>query len=166
MNSTASFPLLRRCRLLASGQVQGVGFRPFVYRLALRHGLTGRVGNTSDGVRIEVQGPPDAVDAFCRELPATLPPLARLTSCAAEYVEPLPEESAFAIVPSSGRSGHHVLVSPDVGACPDCLADMEDPGNRRYRYPFTNCTNCGPRFTITRAIPYDRDSTSMACFPL
>ncbi len=166
MNSTASFPLLRRCRLLAAGQVQGVGFRPFVYRLALRHGLTGRVGNTSDGVRIEVQGPPDAVDAFCRELPATLPPLARLTSCAAEYVEPLPEESTFAIIPSSGRSGHHVLVSPDVGACPDCLADMGDPGNRRYRYPFTNCTNCGPRFTITRAIPYDRASTSMACFPL
>lgn len=164
MNSTTS--LLRRCRLLAAGQVQGVGFRPFVYRLALRHGLTGHVGNTSDGVRIEVQGPPDAVDAFCRELPRTLPPLARLTSCVTESVDPLPEENAFVIVPSSGRSGHHVLVSPDVGTCPACLADMGEPGNRRYRYPFTNCTNCGPRFTITRAIPYDRGTTSMACFPL
>ncbi len=164
MNSTTS--LLRRCRLLAAGQVQGVGFRPFAYRLALRHGLTGHVGNTSDGVRIEVQGPSDAVDAFCRELPRTLPPLARLTSCVTEDVDPLPGENAFVIVPSSGRSGHHVLVSPDVSVCPDCLADMGKPGDRRYRYPFTNCTNCGPRFTITRAIPYDRAVTSMACFPL
>lgn len=163
MNNSA---LLQRRRLLAAGQVQGVGFRPFIYRLARRYGLTGRVGNTSDGVCIEIQGTFEALEAFCRDLPRALPPLARLTSCTVENIAPLPEEDVFAIVPSAGRSGHHVLVSPDVGTCSDCLADMRDPGNRRYRYPFTNCTNCGPRFTITWAIPYDRATTSMACFPL
>lgn len=155
-----------RRAFVASGQVQGVGFRPFVYRLAREGGLTGTVGNTSDGVRMEVQGPPAEVERFGRRLRAELPPLARLVGLSEEELAFLPGETAFVIVPSHGHAGHSVLVSPDMGICPDCLADMRDPANRRYGYPFTNCTNCGPRYTITRAIPYDRATTTMSCFPL
>lgn len=151
---------------MASGQVQGVGFRPFVYRLAHEGGLTGTVGNTSEGVRMEVQGTEDAVSLFGLRLQAELPPLARLTGLKQEDMPCVPDEDAFAIVQSSGHAGHSVLVSPDVGVCADCLADMADPENPRYKYPFTNCTNCGPRYTITRSIPYDRAVTSMSCFPL
>ncbi len=151
---------------MASGQVQGVGFRPFVYRLAHEGGLTGTVGNTSEGVRMEVQGTEDAVSRFGLRLQAELPPLARLTGLKQEDMPFVPDEAAFAIVQSSGHAGHSVLVSPDVGVCADCLADMADPENPRYKYPFTNCTNCGPRYTITRSIPYDRAVTSMSCFPL
>lgn len=103
---------------------------------------------------------------FGRRLQAELPPLARLVSLAQEECAPQRGEAAFVIMPSSGHAGHSVLVSPDMGICPDCLADMHDPANRRYAYPFTNCTNCGPRYTITRSIPYDRAVTSMSCFPL
>ena len=157
---------LERRAFVACGQVQGVGFRPFVYRLAHEEGLTGSVGNTSDGVRMEVQGPAQAVAAFGRRLQDELPPLARLTNLRQEALPLLTGETAFRIVPSQGHSGHSVLVSPDMGLCDQCLADMRDPANPRYAYPFTNCTNCGPRYTITRAIPYDRAVTSMACFPL
>lgn len=155
-----------RRAFIAAGQVQGVGFRPFVYRLAREGGLTGTVGNTSDGVRMEVQGPPEEVARFGRRLRAELPPLARLVGLDEEELAPLSGETAFTIVPSHGHAGHSVLVSPDMGSCPDCLADMRDPANRRHGYPFTNCTNCGPRYTITRAIPYDRATTTMSCFPL
>ncbi|MFT4301109.1 MAG: carbamoyltransferase HypF [Desulfovibrio sp.] len=155
-----------RRAFVASGQVQGVGFRPFVYRLAHEGVLTGTVGNTSEGVRMEVQGTEDAVSLFGQRLQAELPPLARLTGLRQEDIPCVPEEDAFAIVQSSGHAGHSVLVSPDVGVCADCLADMADPENPRYKYPFTNCTNCGPRYTITRSIPYDRAVTSMSCFPL
>jgi len=155
-----------RASLLARGQVQGVGFRPFIYRLAKDLGLTGSVGNTSDGVRIEVQGPRPDVLAFRDRLPGELPPLARLTGLVFEEMPAVPGETEFTIVKSSGHRGHSVLISPDVGVCPDCLRDMRDPKDRRYRYPFTSCTNCGPRYTITRSIPYDRATTSMACFPL
>ena len=151
---------------MASGQVQGVGFRPFVYRLAHEGGLTGTVGNTSEGVRMEVQGAEAEVRRFGQRLQAELPPLARLTGLKEEDLSPVAQEDAFAIVQSSGHAGHSVLVSPDVGVCADCLADMADPQNPRYNYPFTNCTNCGPRYTITRSIPYDRAVTSMSCFPL
>ncbi|WP_165066234.1 carbamoyltransferase HypF [Desulfovibrio sp. ZJ200] len=157
---------ITRRAFVAAGQVQGVGFRPFVYRLAQEEGLTGAVGNTSEGVRMEVQGALQAVARFGRRLRTELPPLARLVALAEEELEPLPGEAAFVIVPSSGHAGHSVLVSPDMGVCPDCLAEMRDAANRRYRYPFTNCTNCGPRYTITRSIPYDRAVTSMSCFPL
>lgn len=152
--------------LTVAGQVQGVGFRPFVYRLAQEEGLCGGVGNTSDGVRIDIQGSAAAVARFEARLRSELPPLARLTGLAAEEAEPEPGLADFRIFPSSGHAGHSVLVSPDVGICDDCLADMADPQNPRYAYPFTNCTNCGPRYTITRSIPYDRATTSMACFPL
>lgn len=155
-----------RRAFVAAGQVQGVGFRPFVYRLAQEGGLTGTVGNTSEGVRMEVQGGPEEVARFGRRLQDELPPLARLVGLTEEELAPLPDEAEFVIVPSSGHAGHSVLVSPDMGICPDCLADMRDPLNRRYGYAFTNCTNCGPRYTITRSIPYDRATTSMSCFPL
>lgn len=157
---------MARRAFVAAGQVQGVGFRPFVYRLAREEGLTGTVGNTSEGVRMEVQGAPQAVARFGRRLQTELPPLARLVALAEEDLKPLPGEAAFVIAPSSGHAGHSVLVSPDMGICPDCLAEMRDPANPRYAYPFTNCTNCGPRYTITRSIPYDRAVTSMSCFPL
>ncbi|MDE5878903.1 MAG: Sua5/YciO/YrdC/YwlC family protein, partial [Desulfovibrio sp.] len=150
----------------ASGQVQGVGFRPFVWRLASEGGLTGSVRNTADGVRIEVQGAPEAVDTFGRRLREELPPLARLTRVTEAGLTPVAGETGFSILESEGAAGHTVLVSPDVAVCAECLAEMRDPGDRRFGYAFTNCTNCGPRFTITRSIPYDRAVTSMACFPL
>lgn len=150
----------------ASGQVQGVGFRPFVWRLAHEGSLTGSVRNTADGVRIEVQGEPRAVAAFGRRLREELPPLARLTGVAEAELAPVAGEREFRILESEGAAGHTVLVSPDVAICEDCLAEMRDPSDRRFGYAFTNCTNCGPRFTITRSIPYDRAVTSMACFPL
>jgi len=154
-----------RIRHVVAGQVQGVGFRPFVYRLARELGLAGFVQNTPEGVVIEVQGDPDALAAFGRPLPVEVPPLARLlrhdeASCAPDG------RTDFRIVPSAPGAGHEVLISPDVATCPDCLADIADAANRRHRYPFTNCTNCGPRYTITRRVPYDRAATSMACFPL
>ncbi|MBD5416807.1 MAG: carbamoyltransferase HypF [Desulfovibrio sp.] len=150
----------------ASGQVQGVGFRPFVWRLATEGRLTGSVRNTADGVRIEVQGEASAVVAFGRRLREELPPLARLTGVIEAELAPVAGEAEFRILESEGAAGHTVLVSPDVAICEDCLAEMRDPADRRFGYAFTNCTNCGPRFTITRSIPYDRAVTSMACFPL
>jgi hydrogenase maturation protein HypF len=157
--------LIRR-RFTVTGQVQGVGFRPFVYRIALDRGLTGFVLNSPEGVIVEAQGPPEQVQDFGRALEFDIPPLARIVSFTAEEIEPAPDEAGFAIRASAGGEGHHVLISPDIATCADCLADMTDPGNRRFMYPFTNCTNCGPRYTITRSVPYDRPYTSMACFPL
>ncbi len=157
---------MKRYGYIVGGQVQGVGFRPFVYRVARRLGLTGHVGNTSEGVRIEVQGEEDRLAAFERALHDELPPLARITAQERSELTLAPEEATFSIAASEGHHGHAVLVSPDVATCARCLRDMRDPTNRRYRYPFTNCTDCGPRYTITRSIPYDRASTSMSCFPL
>ena len=157
---------MKRHGYIIGGQVQGVGFRPFVYRAATRHRLTGHVGNTSDGVRVEVQGTDEALAAFAHALEHDLPPLARITSLRREELPLADGEAAFAIAHSEGHHGHAVLVSPDVATCDNCLADMRDPANRRYRYPFTNCTDCGPRYTITHSIPYDWATTSMSCFPL
>jgi hydrogenase maturation protein HypF len=158
-------PTNTRRRHVVAGQVQGVGFRPFVYRLARELGLAGFVRNTPEGVVIEVEGPVGAVAAFGKRLPAEIPPLARILrhdeAAAAPY-----GEADFRIVQSAPGAGHDVLISPDVATCPDCLADVSDPANRRHGYPFTNCTNCGPRYTITHSVPYDRETTSMACFPL
>ncbi|BBD08388.1 carbamoyltransferase HypF [Desulfovibrio ferrophilus] len=155
-----------RKRFTITGAVQGVGFRPFIYRIALDHSLTGSVKNTPEGVIIEIQGPADAVTAFSTDLHDKLPPLASIVTCDEKILAPVPDENAFEIIASTGGEGHSVLISPDVATCNDCLDDMNDPDNPRYLYPFTNCTNCGPRYTITRSIPYDRDKTSMACFPL
>ncbi|MGE4440550.1 MAG: carbamoyltransferase HypF [Desulfomicrobium sp.] len=158
--------LMQRWKWIITGGVQGVGFRPFVYKAALQARVTGRVLNTPEGVLIEVQGGPEQLCLFEDTFQATIPPLARIVTWDREHLDPLPEEDAFQILKSTGGQGHQVLISPDVATCDDCIADMRDPANRRYRYAFTNCTNCGPRYTITRSIPYDRATTSMACFPL
>lgn len=158
-------PNSTRSRHIVAGQVQGVGFRPFVYRLAKELKLAGWVQNTPAGVVIEVEGAPESVAAFGRRLPAEIPPLARLLSHTEAEISAT-GEAGFRIVKSAPGAGHEVLISPDTATCPDCLADMADPAGRRHRYPFTNCTNCGPRYTITRRVPYDRETTSMACFPL
>jgi hydrogenase maturation protein HypF len=164
MDRAASPPLRRR--LVVTGAVQGVGFRPYVYRLAVGLGLVGMVRNTPEGVVVEAQGPAAAVEAFCARFPAELPPLARIVDLASADLPAEPDSTAFLILESTAGAGHSVLISPDMATCDACLADMADPGNRRFEYPFTNCTDCGPRYTITRSIPYDRPATSMACFPL
>ncbi len=151
---------------LAKGQVQGVGFRPFVWRLAREDELCGFVRNTALGVQIEVQGSAEALNRFAQRLEAELPPLAHLGSLTGAEIAPKAGEQGFAIIESESGENPDVLISPDIAVCADCLADMADPENPRHAYPFTNCTNCGPRFSITRAIPYDRASTSMACFEL
>ncbi|WP_319584282.1 carbamoyltransferase HypF [uncultured Pseudodesulfovibrio sp.] len=155
-----------RQRFTITGQVQGVGFRPFVYRIAIDHGVTGSVNNSSDGVLIEVQGDAEQVNGFAEDLTGKLPPLARIVTLDFEELDAVDGEDGFIILESTKSQGHSVLISPDVATCQDCLDDMNDPDNRRYRYPFTNCTNCGPRYTITRSIPYDRPQTSMARFTL
>ena len=146
--------LMQRWKWTITGGVQGVGFRPFVYRAALNARVTGQVSNTPEGVVIEVQGNDSALQAFEEAFSATIPPLARIVTWERETAAPLPDEDAFRIVKSTGGQGHQVLISPDVATCADCLADMDDPSNRRHRYAFTNCTNCGPRYTITHSIPY------------
>ncbi|WP_243368342.1 carbamoyltransferase HypF [Fundidesulfovibrio soli] len=157
---------VKRNRHVVVGRVQGVGFRPFVYRLALERGLAGFVLNSPEGVVIEVQGPAPALEGFTHDLLNKLPPLAMIVEHSVAEAPVVSGEEAFRIERSSAGEGHHVLVSPDVATCEDCLADMSDPDNRRHNYAFTNCTNCGPRYTITRSLPYDRATTSMACFPL
>ncbi len=152
-----------RTRVRVRGLVQGVGFRPFVYRLATRHRLTGWVRNDEQGVLLEVQG--EAKD-FLRELRSEKPPLARIDAVESETIAPLNHERAF-VIDASARTGKaKVAIGPDHAPCHACLEELFDPTQRRYRYPFLNCTHCGPRYTITRAIPYDRPQTSMARFPM
>ena len=154
-----------RRQIDVSGIVQGVGFRPYIYRLAAEHNLAGTICNTSAGVTIEVQGAAESVAHFLKQLPAQAPPLARITNFTAREVA-CNGDQEFRIVHSHGGEKVQTLISPDVSVCPDCQREMFDPADRRYRYPFINCTNCGPRFTIVRDIPYDRPSTSMAVFPM
>jgi len=155
---------LFRARLHVSGIVQGVGFRPFVYRLASRYGLTGFIGNTADGVVIEVQSDETAVlESFRRDLELEAPSLARVFSVQEQSLEPL-DEQGFHIVASGPSEGVETLVPPDIALCADCRRELFDPSDRRYRYPFINCTNCGPRYTIVESIPYDRPSTTMKGF--
>jgi hydrogenase maturation protein HypF len=159
-----------RRQIDVSGIVQGVGFRPYVYRLATGRRLSGTIRNTSAGVTIEIQGPAETVRDFVEQLPVEAPPLARITNVA---ICDLPclnaqigDNRNFSIVHSHEGEEIRTLISPDVAICPDCLREMFDTKNRRYGYPFINCTNCGPRFTIIRDLPYDRPSTSMAAFPM
>lgn len=156
----------KRKRFTIAGQVQGVGFRPFVFRTAVEHGLTGHVRNSPLGVVLEVQGDVDALASFASALLNQLPPLASISSLQEEDAPAVSGEKSFIILPSDPGLAHDVLISPDAATCADCLADMRDPANRRHGYAFTNCTNCGPRYTITRSMPYDRPQTSMACFEL
>jgi len=153
-----------RRRIRVRGIVQGVGFRPTVYRLATERGLGGWVLNDAEGVLMEVEGPAAALDDFLRVLRAEPPPLARITAVESEDAQPC-GETAFRIAPSeAGR--RRALISPDMAVCDDCLRDMFDPADRRHRYPFINCTNCGPRYSIIRDIPYDRPNTTMARFTM
>ncbi len=154
-----------RRRLAVRGVVQGVGFRPFVYQLAVRHALTGFVGNDTAGVFIEVQGPAELVAAFHAALLAHPPPLARI-DMAEVFDLPVVAEPHFVIVASQTTAGRSGSVPADVGTCAHCLRELFDPTDRRFRYPFINCTHCGPRFTIIRGLPYDRPATTMADFPL
>ncbi|MFB3921908.1 MAG: carbamoyltransferase HypF [Terriglobia bacterium] len=146
-----------------SGIVQGVGFRPYVYRLASELKLAGSIANTAAGVTIEVQGANDAVASFVDRLPKELPPLARVSQLIVRDLG-VNGDHTFRILPSRVGEEHRALISPDVALCADCLRELFDPADRRYLYPFINCTNCGPRFTIVREIPYDRERTSMASF--
>lgn len=154
-----------RRRLSVRGIVQGVGFRPFVYALARKHALAGFVGNDSAGVFIEVEGSAAALDRFERELCVAPPPLALVEAVAVETIPPR-GEADFRIVESAAQPGVGTSISPDICICDDCLRELFDPSDRRYRYPFINCTNCGPRFTIIKDIPYDRPLTTMADFAM
>ena len=155
-----------RHRLRVHGVVQGVGFRPHVYRLANELGLAGRVANDMSGVTIEVEGPEDGLRRFTARLVSELPPLARIDSMDVVELEPA-DESSFEIDASDPvLHGPVASVPPDSAVCRDCLRELFDPGDRRYRYPFITCTNCGPRFTIIDSLPYDRPNTTMRDFHL
>ena len=154
-----------RVRLRIEGTVQGVGFRPHVYRLASDLGLGGYVLNDERGVLLEAEGDDDSVERFVVRLRAEAPPLADIQRVLSEEVA-VRGEDGFRIL-ASGRDGEPLaLVAPDAATCPDCLAELFDPADRRHRYPFVNCTNCGPRFTIVRGVPYDRPLTTMARFAM
>jgi hydrogenase maturation protein HypF len=155
----------RRIRYLFTGIVQGVGFRPYIYRVALKHRLGGFVCNTTEGVTLEVEGPAGRIEKFLPDVLNNFPPAADVSSISSSDVAIL-GESAFRIVASEQEGKKEVLISPDIATCADCLQELNDPEDRRYRYPFINCTNCGPRLTIVRDVPYDRANTSMACFAL
>ncbi|MCP4689648.1 MAG: carbamoyltransferase HypF, partial [Desulfobacterales bacterium] len=152
-------------RLEINGIVQGVGFRPFIYQLASRFGLNGDVANTASGVIIHAEGAADAMASFQEEIAANPPPLARITEFRSRDGE-TKNFTAFTIVKSEGGPGKSTLISPDTSICEDCLRELFDPDDRRYRYPFINCTNCGPRYTIIDDIPYDRPFTSMRHFKM
>ncbi|HEY3860701.1 MAG TPA: carbamoyltransferase HypF [Verrucomicrobiae bacterium] len=154
-----------RTAIIITGMVQGVGFRPFVYRLAMRHKLRGFVKNQMGGVRVEVEGSDAAVDGFLGELPSSKPPMARIDSMRIETLAP-GNDADFQIIASEGGAVAEDFVPPDVGICAECLEELFDPGNRRWRYPFITCMNCGPRLTLIQAMPYDRERTTMAAFPL
>ncbi|MEA2468947.1 MAG: hydrogenase maturation protein HypF [Thermoleophilaceae bacterium] len=152
-------------RVRVAGTVQGVGFRPYVYRLANELALGGYVLNDESGVLVEVEGEPSAIARFVERLPAEAPPLAHVEQLLAEEVEPT-GTTAFAIAASTRGGSPDAPVAADSATCPDCLAELFDPADRRHRYPFTNCTNCGPRLTIVRGVPYDRPLTTMAGFEM
>ncbi len=151
--------------VIVRGVVQGVGFRPFVYRLATEEGLVGTIGNDTNGVTIEVEGSNARLEVFLNRLRAETPPLARIDAIAVRELAPT-GSPGFHIISSQVRGNVSTGIPADAATCADCLRELLDPADRRYRYPFLNCTNCGPRFTITRRIPYDRPQTSMAVFPM
>jgi hydrogenase maturation protein HypF len=152
-----------RKKLLVRGVVQGVGFRPFVYRRAVSLGVRGFVRNTAGGVEIEAEGPAEAVRRLIEALKSDPPPQAEVFSVEAAEAA-VRNEAEFEILESAGEDSPSALVSPDIATCPDCLDELFNPADRRYRYPFINCTNCGPRFTIVTGVPYDRSRTTMASF--
>src|SRR5579872_314841 len=153
----------RRRRYRVEGVVQGVGFRPFVFRLASELTLTGFVSNGNGGVTVEVEGESNALERFESRLRAEAPPLSRVSAVRAEEVAACGDDQ-FVIAGSDDSGERRTAILADAATCSDCLAEIRDPSNRRYRYPFTNCTNCGPRFSIVEGIPYDRANTTMRRF--
>lgn len=161
---------MRHVHIHVTGIVQGVGMRPFVYREAMAHGICGWVLNAGDGVHIEAHACAEAVDGFVAALSKHAPAAARVERVDIADLEPdgwsAVDEQGFRIMASQDQTAHTTLVSPDIATCDDCLRELFDPADRRYHYPFINCTNCGPRFTIIRSLPYDRAATSMDRFPM
>src|SRR5919199_1226775 len=158
-------PARERRGVAVRGIVQGVGFRPFIYSLARRHGLVGLVRNDAEGVHIEAEGAPEELELFVREIEEEAPPLAVVEAVAWRPLA-VQREEGFRIEESREGVRRRALISPDIATCGECLAELLDSTDRRYRYPFTNCTNCGPRFTITRSVPYDRAATTMSGFTM
>lgn len=161
---------MRHVHIHVTGIVQGVGMRPFVYREAMAHGICGWVLNAGDGVHVEAHASGAALDSFVAALSDHAPAAARVERIDVADLEPgtwdAADEQGFRIVASQDQTAHTTLISPDIATCDDCLRELFDPADRRYHYPFINCTNCGPRFTIIRSLPYDRAATSMGCFPM
>lgn len=157
---------LARLHISVRGVVQGVGFRPFVHRLVKEYGLAGWVRNTPEGAELELEGEREALYALVGDIDRKAPPLAVVEAVEAQEMPGTAGYRDFSIVPSERGNEIQTLVSPDTGICSDCMRELLDPENRRYKYPFINCTNCGPRFTIIGSIPYDRAFTSMAKFPM
>jgi len=156
---------IQRWRLIVSGVVQGVGFRPFVYRQAVKFGVQGWVRNNSAGVEIEIEAASDKLENFRHNLPTECPALAVIHKIKTSQIPPL-GETGFKICASGDGADKSALILPDIAVCSDCVGEIFAPGNRRYGYPFTNCTNCGPRFSIITGIPYDRKRTTMDKFPM
>ncbi|MFA7079216.1 MAG: acylphosphatase, partial [Syntrophomonas sp.] len=155
----------RAYRIIIKGIVQGVGFRPYVYRLATEYSLTGWVLNSSAGVFMEVEGPEEALQSFLDKMQLSPPPLAVIRSCTMQAIDPV-GYTDFTIKASDDRVEKTVMISPDIAICADCQREVQDHEDRHFEYPFTNCTNCGPRFTIIKDVPYDRAKTTMASFPM
>src|SRR3972149_5185417 len=154
---------MRRLKIVVRGVVQGVGFRPFVYRLARDEGLGGWVNNSPQGVFIEVEGPDKSLDDFLLRLPQEKPSLAFIQSLEYSVLEPAGDPD-FRIRSSEDGGEKQALILPDIATCPLCRQEVFSSDDRRYRYPFTNCTLCGPRFSIIQALPYDRRPTTMKKF--
>ncbi|MBC7293514.1 MAG: carbamoyltransferase HypF, partial [Thermoleophilia bacterium] len=154
-----------RVEIKVSGRVQGVGFRPAIYRYARKCGLAGFVRNDREGVTIEVEGNEQVVASFVEELPRHCPPLAEIAALTIRRLTPRGERS-FCVAESATEGPARALLPPDLAVCDACLREMRDPQDRRYRYPFINCIDCGPRFTIVERLPYDRANTSMRGFTL
>lgn len=155
-----------RTKLFINGIVQGVGFRPYIHKSAKSYNLNGWICNTSDGVELELEGSADSIAKFITNLKPKSPPMAQIDNIIEKPQDGLKNYKGFKIIPSRRGEKRNTLISPDVGICPDCARELMDPTDRRYRYPFINCTNCGPRFTIIKDIPYDREKTTMANFKM
>ncbi len=164
LNYPIVMPNLNRLSITVRGAVQGVGFRPFIYRLATELQLNGWVNNSAQGVFIEVEGTQKQLETFLLRLDREKPAISFIQSLESSWLEPV-GFTKFEIRPSVAGEKTAVVL-PDIATCPDCLQEIFDSQNRRYRYPFTNCTNCGPRYTIIRGLPYDRANTSMQGFQM
>ncbi|MBD3218436.1 MAG: carbamoyltransferase HypF, partial [candidate division Zixibacteria bacterium] len=163
MKTDISHKQVKRLRLKITGAVQGVGFRPTVYRIANELGLSGWINNSANGVEIEIEGNAIDIDSFPRVLKAKKPVHSQIDKIVRRDIEP-EGGSGFRIIESVSLGNKTALVLPDIATCPDCLKEIFDPRDRRYMYPFTNCTNCGPRYSITEDLPYDRAKTTMKSF--